>query len=64
MVGQSLPEIPCTVCAKPVDLSVDLSTDEDGGAVHEDCYVKRIKASSDAFRVRALMTQWRDSKLA
>jgi hypothetical protein len=49
---------------KPVDLSVDLSTDEDGRAVHEDCYVKRIKAVSDASAVRAQMMQWRDSKLA
>ena len=36
------PEIPCVICSKPVDLSVDLSADENGKAVHTECYVKRI----------------------
>jgi hypothetical protein len=42
MGGHKLPDIPCILCNEPVDLSVDLSTDEDGKAVHEHCYVKRI----------------------
>jgi hypothetical protein len=42
MVGHPFPETPCIVCAKAVDLSVDLSADENGKAVHEECYVKRI----------------------
>jgi hypothetical protein len=46
MAGHPFPEIPCTICAKPVDLTVDLSADENGKAVHEDCYVKRIASSS------------------
>ena len=36
------PEIPCVICCKLVDLSVDLSADENGKAVHTECYVKRI----------------------
>jgi len=33
---------PCTICAKPIDLTVDLYADEHGQAVHEHCYVKRV----------------------
>jgi hypothetical protein len=32
----------CIVCRKPVDLSTDLYADENGRAVHEECYVRRI----------------------
>jgi hypothetical protein len=39
------PEIPCVICSKPVDLSVDLSADESGKAVHTECYVKRISTT-------------------
>ena len=42
MGGHPFPGIPCTLCSKPVDLTVDLFADENGGAVHEQCYVKRI----------------------
>jgi hypothetical protein len=42
MGGHPFPEISCTLCSKPVDLRVDLSTDENGSAVHEDCFVKPI----------------------
>ena len=47
MGGHSFPEIPCIICSKPVDLTVDLIADENGGPVHEHCYVKRTKASSN-----------------
>ena len=42
MGGCPFPEIACTICSRPLDLRVDLSTDENGNAVHEDCFVKRI----------------------
>ena len=42
MGGHPVPEIPCKICNKPVDLRVDLSADENGKAVHENCYVHRI----------------------
>jgi hypothetical protein len=42
MGGHPLPEIPCTICTKPLDLTVDLYADENGKAVHENCYVQRI----------------------
>ena len=44
MGGHPFPEIPCKLCNKPIDLSVDLCADENGKAVHEDCYVERITA--------------------
>ena len=42
MSGYSLPAILCTICAKPLNLVIDLCADENGKAVHEECYVKRI----------------------
>jgi hypothetical protein len=42
MKSPPFPEIPCLICSKPVDLSVDLSADENGKAVHTECYAKRI----------------------
>lgn len=42
MDSRPCPEIPCTLCSKPVDLQIDLYTDEKGQAVHEDCYIKRL----------------------
>lgn len=45
MGGHPFPEIACTICAKPVDLRVDLYANEHGKAVHEDCYVKQITGS-------------------
>lgn len=47
MGSRHFPEISCTVCNKPLDLRVDLCADENGRAVHEDCYVKRITSSSN-----------------
>jgi hypothetical protein len=45
MGGHPFPEIPCTICNKAVNLNADLSADENGKAVHEDCYVKHISRS-------------------
>ena len=42
MGGHPFPEIPCTVCSKPVDLQADLCADENGKAVHEECYLRKI----------------------
>jgi hypothetical protein len=42
MKSRLSPEIPCVICSKPLDLSVDLSADENGKAVHTECYVGRI----------------------
>jgi predicted nucleic acid-binding Zn ribbon protein len=39
------PETPCVVCRKPIDLQIDLCADENGKAVHADCYMKRITSS-------------------
>ena len=40
------PKAHCIICSQPVDLQIDLSADENGKAVHEDCYVNRITSSS------------------
>jgi hypothetical protein len=48
MGGHPFREIPCTVCRKPVDLTVDLYADEHGKAVHEDCYVQRVMSSRNS----------------
>jgi hypothetical protein len=37
-----LPEITCAICAKLLNLRIDLSADENGKDVHEECYVKGI----------------------
>jgi hypothetical protein len=42
MGGHPFSEVPCIICSKPLDLTVDLSADEDGKAVHQACYVERI----------------------
>lgn len=36
-------QIFCKVCGKPVDLQTDLSADEYGKSVHEQCYVKKLR---------------------
>jgi hypothetical protein len=42
MGGHPFSEISCIICSKLLDLTVDLSADENGKAVHEACYVGRI----------------------
>ena len=43
MGGHPFPEVPCTICSQPINLSVDLFADENGRAVHEACYVGGLK---------------------
>ena len=47
MGTRPLREISCALCSKPVDLLIDLSADENGKAIHEECYVKRLTSSSN-----------------
>ena len=42
MGSRPFPEISCIICRNPVTLISDLSADENGKAVHEDCYVNRL----------------------
>jgi hypothetical protein len=51
MCGHFSPEITCTMCDKPVDLTVDLVADEHGKSVHEGCYTKRLIGNRDEFPV-------------
>ena len=46
MGSRLFPKIPCILCSRPVDLGIDLCADENGKAVHEECYVQRITSSS------------------
>jgi hypothetical protein len=45
MGGHPLPETRRILCSKPVNLQSDLSSDENGKALHQACYIKRIAAS-------------------
>ncbi|MGC2551446.1 MAG: hypothetical protein WA437_14355, partial [Candidatus Sulfotelmatobacter sp.] len=45
MGGHPFQALPCNICNKRVDLSVDLFADESGKAVHEECYVKHVTSS-------------------
>jgi hypothetical protein len=45
MGGHPFPEIPCAVCSEAVNLSAELTANENGKAVHEECYVKHIASS-------------------
>lgn len=42
MDGRSF-QISCVLCGLPLTLHIDLSADEKGKAVHEQCYVKRLQ---------------------
>jgi hypothetical protein len=46
MGSRSSSEISCALCSKPVNLGTDLCADENGKAVHEECYVQRITSSA------------------
>jgi hypothetical protein len=35
------PEFRCVLCSKVLDLTIDLNADDNGKAVHEQCYVNR-----------------------
>ena len=42
----SYPQVSCVMCSKPIDLTIDLNTDETGKAVHQRCYFDRITGKS------------------
>jgi RNA polymerase sigma factor (sigma-70 family) len=48
MVSRLRAEIRCILCKRPVDLQIDLNSDENGMAVHEDCYARSISAGSSS----------------
>jgi hypothetical protein len=35
-------QVVCSICDKPMDLTTDLCTDEDGQGVHSECYEQVI----------------------
>jgi hypothetical protein len=45
MGGHPFLDLHCVLCSEPVNMTVDLCADENGKAVHEDCYVKHIASS-------------------
>jgi hypothetical protein len=53
MGGHPFSVLHCAICAEPIDLTADLSADENGKAVHEDCYVKSVSGSW-------LFAEWQD----
>ena len=42
MAGNGDFQVTCHICNKPLKLGIDTAADEDGKAVHETCYTKRI----------------------
>jgi hypothetical protein len=54
MGGHLFSEMPCAIRSKPLDLTVNLSADENGKAVHEDCYVQRITSQHSVSSATAL----------
>ena len=46
MGSRPFPEISCALCSQTLDLLIGFSADENGKAVHEECYVKRVMSSS------------------
>jgi hypothetical protein len=40
-------QVLCRICGQPVELTFDIAVDEEGQAVHEMCYVKRIAVSKN-----------------
>jgi len=47
MKSRLSPEIPCVICSKSLDLSVDLSADANGKAVHTQCYANKTHYSTE-----------------
>ena len=43
MGGHPVEEIRCQLCSKSIDLNTDLSDDENGKGVHEQCYVRQSR---------------------
>ena len=62
MGGHPFPEIPCIICAKAIDLSVDLCADENGKAVHDNCYVNHIAERRHAVTWQSLRSRWEHSR--
>jgi hypothetical protein len=52
MGSRPVSEVSCAICNNPVGLSADLAADENGRAVHTECYFKRI--STTVARLKAL----------
>jgi hypothetical protein len=44
-IPRPIPSPPCTICDKPVPLET-CKTDEAGKAVHEECYVLKLKLTA------------------
>jgi hypothetical protein len=47
MGGRPFPAVSCIICSKPLDLRTDLSADENGKALHTECYVNHICGRPD-----------------
>jgi hypothetical protein len=37
----------CRICGEPVRLTSNMVVDEDGKAVHEECYVKEVRSDAN-----------------
>jgi hypothetical protein len=54
MGGRPFPVVSCIICSKPLDLRTDLSADENGQALHTECYANHICGGRDNTPMEAL----------
>ena len=59
MGSRHSPEISCILCSKPVDLRTDLCADENGKAIHEDCYVTHVSSDRGYPKLRESQEDFR-----
>jgi hypothetical protein len=45
--GRPFPEVHCVICGEALDLRKDLSADENGKALHTDCYLMHMRGPYD-----------------
>jgi hypothetical protein len=46
----------CVICSKVLDLTIDLNTDDNGKAIHEQCYVNRLISKGERHHGQFLQT--------
>jgi hypothetical protein len=61
-MGRPFPEICCVLCRKTVDLSVDLSADENGKSVHDYCYFTHMVNPTPVGMWKSLRLRWGRSR--
>jgi len=61
-MGRPFQEVSCVLCSTPIDLSADLCADENGKAVHDNCYVNYVAKPEPAGKREGLGLRWRQRR--